>query len=175
MRTLTGVAPTAGRPRDFLALDIDFPISGARNSPSLGFPQSVQKETRAMAAQNTIRSPKQSWKDIGAQNFDPMEIDLSRLMTNEELGMYMRTVRLAAVLNQKSKVELIAIVRKLDDESGNATIDLLEDARQKLQSLSKFCESAFARIAIAVAADEKKSRHCNTHHGAKPKSSRRAQ
>jgi hypothetical protein len=98
-----------------------------------------------------------------AIEFEPMNIDLGKLMKNEQLGAFMPNVRVAAVVLRMTKAKVISMCREEGDQllSEGSTIGIMLDdlgaAKKQFSGFAEMCAAAEARILIACSAlaDEK--------------------
>lgn len=91
--------------------------------------------------------------NAAALKFQPWKIDLKKLPTNEEFGCQMVWVRVAAVTNNKTKAELINVVKELEQDGKEAVPKLFEqlvDAEEYFKEAAEMCSVAHNRLLVAA-------------------------
>jgi hypothetical protein len=122
--------------------------------------QAAQKTTRpknapVRAARGIASDP--TIAEIASIKFRRRNLDLSAGMTNDDLGRFMPAVRLAIIILDNNKADMIAMVAAMDDgdllKPDGAATDLLASllgARDKFRGLSDICDEGVRRLLIAA-------------------------
>ena len=124
--------------------------------------QADSQSTTPKKAKRT-RSAARSKTDVelakmAATKFDPIDLDLSKTMTNEQLGKWMVPVRVAALHLRMTKPAMIDVVRalsaddSLEDEGGSIfqLYDSMQEAKKTFEGLAEICETASVRLLVAA-------------------------
>lgn len=95
-------------------------------------------------------------RKMAKTEFKPVALDLSKGMTNDELGKWMMPVRVAALNLGMTKAELVEFVRKLGADGKHESIfeifDYIQEAKKTFDGLAEICQAASARILVAASA-----------------------
>lgn len=124
-------------------------------------PKADSKSTTSKKVKRSRKSvhPKDTatMEEWAATNFEPVDLDLSKTMTNDELGSWMLPVRIAAVHIRMTKPEMVNLVHKmcadesLEDQGKRVfeVYDLMQEAKALFEGLTNICDVASTRLLIA--------------------------